>query len=54
MYQFVSYSIDNGHFVFALRDFSIEILMHEDQPLLLALGIEMLVKRAEEDAYYSL
>lgn len=41
-----------------LRDNSvshkIEILMHEDQPLLLALGIEMLVKRAEEDAYYSL
>ena len=32
----------------------IEVIMREDQPLLLALCVEMLVKRAAEDAYFSL
>ncbi|NRB49318.1 MAG: hypothetical protein HRU41_16695 [Saprospiraceae bacterium] len=32
----------------------IEVQMHEEQPLLLALCVEMLVKRAAEDAYFSL
>ncbi len=58
--RFFAFVDDEGKVVAEakLRDNSvshkIEILMREDQPLLLALCVEMLVKRAAENAYFSI